>query len=633
MPCSYPWAQANMESVPGMSSGLSANNPTIVSAFHQELLRQGLVVALIALVVLAAWAVLRAVQLRQAIAAGAGRSPGAAKVAGTVAREALGRRVVRVSFGLLWVFDGFLQAQPAMPLGMPSGVIEPAAASSPAWVQHIDNALATFWTYHPVVLPAAAVWAQVGLGTWLLAASRGTWSRLGGVASTAWGLVVWVGGEAFGQVFAPGQSWLFGLPGAVLLYCAGGVLVALPEHLWQDDRLGRVVLRVLGAYWLGMAVLQAWPGRGFWQGQPTPRSQVGQLVSMVRQMATTPQPHVLSSWLRAFASFDSAHGWGVNLFVVVALAAIGALFLSGRQRWALAGVLMGLALCAATWVLVQDLGFLGGEGTDPNSMVPNAILFVGGYLAMVKVPAPAQAPVQARVAEWAGRLKKWAANPAYAFRGIVALGGLGVVLVGAVPAAFATANPNASPLLTVAVNGPNDAVDFPAPVFSLVDQDGKVVSLGQWRGKVVVLTFLDPVCTIQCPVIGEELKQADGLLGALAPRTEFVAIDANPRYTSQAFLDAYDAETGLSSMPNWFYLTGTLAQLERAWHELGATVGYLPGGAMVLHSEYAYVIGPGGHVRYDIGTDPGQGTQAMRSSFAANLAEVIKRLLPDDSRR
>jgi hypothetical protein len=48
---------------------------------------------------------------------------------------------------------------------------------------------------------------------------------------------------------------------------------------------------------------------------------------------------------------------------------------------------------------------------------------------------------------------------------------------------------------------------------------------------------------------------------------------------------------------------------------------------MVLHSEYAYVIGPRGRVRYDIGTDPGQATEAMRSSFAANLAAVIRGLL------
>ena len=27
-------------------------------------------------------------------------------------------------------------------------------------------------------------------------------------------------------------------------------------------------------------------------------------------------------------------------------------------------------LCLADWVLVEDLGFLGGVGTDPNTMVP-----------------------------------------------------------------------------------------------------------------------------------------------------------------------------------------------------------------------------------------------------------------------
>jgi cytochrome oxidase Cu insertion factor (SCO1/SenC/PrrC family) len=144
---------------------------------------------------------------------------------------------------------------------------------------------------------------------------------------------------------------------------------------------------------------------------------------------------------------------------------------------------------------------------------------------------------------------------------------------------------------------------------------------------VVVVTFLDPVCNVECPVIGEELKQADALLGPLARRVELVAIDANPRYISRAFLNAYDAETGLQSVPNWLYLTGTLAQLQYAWRAYGATVAYLPGGAMVLHSEYAYVIGPGGQVRYDIGTDPGQATEAMRSSFAYNLVAVVRGLL------
>jgi hypothetical protein len=61
------------------------------------------------------------------------------------------------------------------------------------------------------------VWIQVGIGLWLLVAVRGWWSRGAGLASVAWGLMVWIWGESFGGIFAPGLSWLTGAPGAVLL--------------------------------------------------------------------------------------------------------------------------------------------------------------------------------------------------------------------------------------------------------------------------------------------------------------------------------------------------------------------------------------------------------------------------------
>ena len=81
-----------------------------------------------------------------------------------------------------------------------------------------------------------------------------------------WGLIVWVFGEAFGGIFAPGLTWLFGAPGAVLIYAAAGALLALPDRSWQTPKLGRAMLAGFGLFLVGMAVLQAWPGRGFWQG-------------------------------------------------------------------------------------------------------------------------------------------------------------------------------------------------------------------------------------------------------------------------------------------------------------------------------------------------------------------------------
>ena len=249
--------------MPGMSTGLSTNNPTIVSAFYDELLRQGVVVAVILLLVGLVWSLTRsgaAPPCRRS-------SDGPKGKHGVLRSRTLGARLVRVSFGLLWIFDGILQGQASMPLGMAPQVIEPAAAASPGWVQHLDNAMATIWSYHPVTAPAAAVWIQVGLGG--LAAGRFkrdlVTPRRPGQRGLGHDRMDF--GEAFGGIFAPGLTFLFGAPGAVLLYCVAGALVALPEGAWEMPRLGRWVLRVTGAFWVGMALLQAWPGRGFWQGQ------------------------------------------------------------------------------------------------------------------------------------------------------------------------------------------------------------------------------------------------------------------------------------------------------------------------------------------------------------------------------
>ncbi len=138
--------------------------------------------------------------------------------------------MLRIGFGVIWLFDGILQAQPKMAVGLPSQVIAPTAASSPRWVQDVVNWAGTNWSYHPMQAGAAAVWIQVGIGIWLLAAARGPLSRLAGLVSVGWGLVVWVFGESFGGIFAPGLTWLFGAPGAVLVYCVAGALIALPER-------------------------------------------------------------------------------------------------------------------------------------------------------------------------------------------------------------------------------------------------------------------------------------------------------------------------------------------------------------------------------------------------------------------
>jgi hypothetical protein len=370
-----------------MNPGLDGNGPVVVAAFRTALIHQGVVALLVFILVSVVWT-------------GAGGRltpiPGAGKATAWVAEPA-GRRLLRIGFGLLWIFDGLLQAQPAMAAGLPSQVIAPTAASSPGWVQRVVDWGAMTWSDHPIQAGAAAVWIQLGIGIWLMAASEGLWSRLAGLAGAGWGLVVWVFGESFGGLFTPGLTWLFGAPGAVLFYCAAGVLVALPERYWRSPRLGRAVLAVLGVFFAGMAVLQAWPGRGFWQG--TVHGHPGTLAGITASMAQTAQPGFLAAWVRAFTSFDQAHGFAVNLFAVIVPATTGLVLLAARrlqESWPVAlrvTVVFLAAACLADWVLVQDLGFFGGLGTDPNSMIPLVLLVVAGYLALT--PASAAAPAEA----------------------------------------------------------------------------------------------------------------------------------------------------------------------------------------------------------------------------------------------
>jgi hypothetical protein len=205
--------------MPGMNSGLNVDDPTVVAAFRSALLHQAIIALAIFAVLSVVW-----VSVRERRDAGAAGAQGEARRPA----EPAGHRVLRIGFGLLWLLDGLLQAQPGMAAGLPSQVIEPAAAGSPLWVQHLINWAGTAWSYHPVQAGAAAVWIQIGIGLWLLLAARGPLSRLAGLAGEGWGLIVWVFGESLGGILAPGLSWLTGGPGAAALYVVAGVLVALP---------------------------------------------------------------------------------------------------------------------------------------------------------------------------------------------------------------------------------------------------------------------------------------------------------------------------------------------------------------------------------------------------------------------
>lgn len=611
----------------GMSTGLDAGNPVLVAAFRSALVHQLAVVAGVAAVLLVGYlAACRwltgcwPASLAGRWPAGrslAGRSRATAAAAGgaPVPAEARARRMLRLGFGLLWLLDGILQAQPKMAGGLASQVIAPAAADSPRWVQDVVNPGITIWSYHPVQAGAAAVWIQAGLGLWLIVAGGGWWSRLAGLASLTWGLIVWVLGEAFGEIFAPGLSLLTGTPGAALLYVLAGALITLPARAWASRRLGRLLLAGIGAFWLAMAVLQAWPGR-----------ESSALAEEVSSMAGLPQPRGQAAIVSAFASLAAAHPVAVSATAAAVIAACGLALLAGWPPALRVAVPAAVIFCLADWVLVQDLGIPGGLGTDPESMPAWVLLLACGYLA---VTAPSQAPPALASSPAAFGLRAVAAlRHAVATSGARLLAGaaaVAIMAIGAGPMAAASMNGNADPVVARALAGGSVRLDRPAPALALISQSGRPVTLASLRGKVVLLTFLDPVCG-QCSVIADDMRAAGELLGADDQRVELVAVAADALHSGPVFISAFDHGTGMDSVPNWLFLTGTSASLQRAWNGYEAVApGMMTG--MNPHSDVAFVIDATGHIREIIKDDPGPGTSSIRSSFAVLLSQAVRRAL------
>ena len=96
--------------MPGMNSGLNSDNPTLVAAFRSALLHQGIIAGCVLVILAVAWAAIRE-WMRPPASRDAGR--------GEAMAEPAWRRLLRIGFGIIWIFDGLLQAQPAMAVGFP----------------------------------------------------------------------------------------------------------------------------------------------------------------------------------------------------------------------------------------------------------------------------------------------------------------------------------------------------------------------------------------------------------------------------------------------------------------------------------------------------------------------------------
>lgn len=97
-------------------------------------------------------------------------------------------------------------------------------------------------------------------------------------------------------------------------------------------------------------------------------------------------------------------------------------------------------------------------------------------------------------------------------------------------------------------------VNGSSPGFSLTDQDNRKVSLADFRGKTVLMSFIFANCTTGCLVVTAKL--ADVQKAIKDKELQILAITIDPGHDTPAVLKEYGKKFG-ADFRSWSFLTGT----------------------------------------------------------------------------
>jgi protein SCO1/2 len=131
--------------------------------------------------------------------------------------------------------------------------------------------------------------------------------------------------------------------------------------------------------------------------------------------------------------------------------------------------------------------------------------------------------------------------------------------------------------------------EIPPQDFRLRDQDGKPVSLRQFRGKVVVLTFMYTTCKDTCPLTATQIR---GALDDLDHDVPALAVSVDPVNDTPARAKQFLFQRGLGD-DRMRFLLGSRAQLQPIWKAYGIR----PQGDAFDHSAYVLLIDRHGRQR------------------------------------
>jgi protein SCO1/2 len=137
----------------------------------------------------------------------------------------------------------------------------------------------------------------------------------------------------------------------------------------------------------------------------------------------------------------------------------------------------------------------------------------------------------------------------------------------------------------------------PAYNFNLTDRSRVRVSLEDFRGKLVLVGFIYTSCPDVCPLLTSNFRQIQQeLQDHIGSELVLVFITTDPKRDDPDRLEQYTRAYG----GRWFFLTGSLEELEAVWERYGVFVEEKeePRGVVVYHSYKTFLIDREGRIRY-----------------------------------
>ncbi len=153
-----------------------------------------------------------------------------------------------------------------------------------------------------------------------------------------------------------------------------------------------------------------------------------------------------------------------------------------------------------------------------------------------------------------------------------------------------------------------DLGSIPAPDFQLKDQSGNSISLAQFKGKPVVLTFLYTHCPDVCPLTAEKLHATMQSLGQNAQQVAVLAVSMDPKGDTAAAAQNFSKVHKMSDY--WHFLIGAHDELAPVWASYSVDAQAATSNGTVSHSSAIYVIDKQGRERVLLDNDFSSGQLA-----------------------